>query len=146
MMGAPFDFTDVSARAELFADQLLSEDSYGDRWADPPIGELQRVYALLTHRPNDAFEESVTHEHLAECRMYAAIFLSTMYDALAPASTCDDVFMDLLTEYDSLVDAKLVEAMESAKSDAAERLVEIRASGARPRLRKPGSVRRIRGD
>jgi hypothetical protein len=146
MMGAPFQFTDISARAERLADQLLSEDSYGDRWADPPIGELQRVYALLTHRPNDAFDEPVTREYLAECRMYAAIFLSAIYDALAPASTCDDVLMDLLTEYDSLVDAKLVEAMESAKSDAAKRIIEIRASGPRPRLRKPGSVRRIQGD
>lgn len=142
-MAAPFDYSDVSARAERLGDQLL--DAFGrDGWDDPPLGPLQRVYALLTQRPNDAFDEPVTREYIAECRMYAALFLSAIYDDLVGAKTCDDIFIDLLTEFDSLVDAKLVEAMDSATADAKERLIELRKSGGRSRVRKPGSVRRIR--
>ena len=57
----PFDLTDFSQRAERIADQLRKTDSYRDDiWNDRHLGPLVRVYALLTHRPEDAFEEAVT--------------------------------------------------------------------------------------
>jgi len=119
IMAAPFDFADISARAERLSDKLMAEDDYGsDGWQDPTLGPLIRVYALLTHFPSEAFDEPVTREYLAECRTYAALFLAAIYDGLVGAKTFDDMFIDLLTNYDSLVDAKLVEAMESAKEDA----------------------------
>ncbi len=46
--------------------------------------------------------------------MYAALYLSTIYDGLINAEKFNDMFIDLLTNYDSLVNAKLVEAMEAA--------------------------------
>jgi len=144
-MAAPFDFDDVSVRADRWGDQILDAHDVGrDKWDDPPLGALQRVYALLTYRPENAFDEPVTKEYLAECRMYAALYLSAIYDRLVGAMTCDDVFIDLLTQFDSLVDAKLVEAMESAKADARKQLTELKKAGTRVRARKPGSVRRIR--
>ena len=57
-MTAPFDYQDVSARAERLSDQLLDADSgFGPGWDDPPLGPLQRVYALLTYRPDVAFDD-----------------------------------------------------------------------------------------
>jgi len=132
-MSAPFDYSDVSRRAELLADELRKTDSYrDDTWTDPILGPLVRVYALLTHRQNNAFDKPVTPEHVAECRTYAYMLFASLYDGLVGAATANDGFVDLVTEYDDLVDADLVGAMETAKSDAETRLAELKPAGNRP--------------
>lgn len=80
-MSAPFDYSEVSRRAESLNDELRKTDSNrDDTWSDPVLGPLVRVYALLTHRPNEASEKLVTSEYTAECRTYAFVLLACIYD------------------------------------------------------------------
>lgn len=148
-MAALFDYSAVSRRAEDLSDELRDTDSYrDDPWSDPVLGPLVRVYALLTHRPEDAFAEPVSPESLAEYRTYAYVLLASVYDGLVGAATADDGFIDLVTEYDSLEGADLIGVMETAKSDARERVNELKESGVRTAAKRPGSVtkrRRSRG-
>ncbi len=144
-MSAPFDYSDVSRRAERLDGELRTTGSYrDDTWCDPVLGPLVRVYALLTHRPNEAFDEPVTPEYLAECRTYAYVLLASIYDGLVGAATADDGFIDLATEYDALVSADLIAAMETAKADAKTRLAQFKASGVKSTAKRPGSVTKRR--
>lgn len=144
-MSAPFNFFDVSGRAERLSDDLRTTDSYrDDTWNDPVLGPLVRVYACLTHRPNEALADPVTPEYLAECRTYAYVLFACVYDGLVGAATADDGFIDLVTEYDALTGAGLIAAMESAKSDARERLAKLQESGTRTNARRPGSATKSR--
>lgn len=142
-MAAPFDYSEVSSRAECLAVELHKTELYsGDTWHDPTLGPLVRVYALLTHRPHDAFDQPVSAEHLAECRTYAYVYFAAIYDALAGAATVDDGYFDLLSEYDSVVDANLESAMNAATSDARARMEELEKARARKQATKPGTIKR----
>ncbi len=145
-MASPFDYTAVSRKAESLAAQLRELDSYRDDvWQDEALGPLLRVYALLTHRPEAAFDEAVTPERIAECRTYACVLLAAVHDELVQAATLNDAFFDLCSEYDSLVGADLFGAMEAAKADAKQRLAELKNAGIRGRVvARPGSVQRIK--
>lgn len=144
-MAAPYDESDVNRRAERLADPLRLTGSYrADTWSHPVLGPLVRVYVLLTERPQDAFDKPVTPEYVAECRTYAYVLLAALYDALSGADTLNDGCIDLLTQYDSLADADLVGAMETAKTDAAARLAELKKSDAGGKVAPPGVIRRTR--
>ena len=141
-MSAPFNHSDVSRRAECLDHELRKSDSYrDDTWRNPVLGPLVRVYALLTHRPDDAFDEPITPEYLAECRTYAYVLSASVYDGLVGAATVDDGFIDLATEYDALSGADLIAAMESAKADAKQRLAGLQKSDLGTLPKRPGSLR-----
>jgi hypothetical protein len=128
-MPAPFDYADVSRRAESQADELWKTGTYVQHtWKHPVLGPLARVYILLTHRPQSAFADAPAPEHLAECRTYAYVLMASMYDQLERAATMEDGFFDLLSEYDALPDADLMGAKESAMADARQRLAKQKKS------------------
>jgi hypothetical protein len=129
LMPAPFDYDDISRRAESMADELWQTGTYAkSTWNHPVFGPMARVYILLTWRPEAAFGDRPTPEHVAECRTYAYVLGTSIYDNLSRTATLEDGFFDLLSEYDALPDADLMGMKETALADSSRQLAKIKKS------------------
>lgn len=120
-MTAPYDLPELSNIAESQSESLLATDDYvKSSWNHPTMGPLLRVYAMLTHRPQDALGESSAPERIAECRVYAYVFLSAVHNKLIghEPEPFNDGFVDLMTEYDRLTDIDFVSVHDTAIEDA----------------------------
>ena len=130
-MAAPFNFKELSRRAEAMTDELRSSDDYReDFWTDSVIGPWLRVYVLLTHFPDEAFFESYTEEQLAESRVYAYARIARLH-ARRDGCECMEVdgLDDLMTEYDLLEGADIVGALKAGNADANKQFAKLKKSG-----------------
>lgn len=141
-MVAPFPINDVSAVAEQLTEELWKTDSYAeDSWKHPILGPFVHIQALLRYRPEAALGEDFSEEHLARCRVYIWVFSSTLYSRLTGAEpeSYDDGFLELMTEYDEMVDVDFIAIHDTAREDA---IAHPLGKATKTPLRKPGSVRR----
>ena len=128
-MAAPFDLTDLSARADAMASRLRAAEEYrDDMWADDAIGPLLRVYAMLTHFPEEALAGS--EETIAECRVYAYAWMARLH---SKRDGCDcmevDGMDDLLSELDAVAGPGVAAAIKSANADANRQFAKLKKAG-----------------
>ncbi|QDU11061.1 hypothetical protein [Gimesia aquarii] len=146
-MTAPYDLPELSKIAESQSEALVKTDNYAESsWTHPTMGPLLHVYALLTHRPQDALGENPSPERIAECRVYAYVFLSAVHNKLSghDPEPFNDGFVDLMTEYDPLTTVDFVTIHDTAIEDAVAYADQIPPKDRNKSLTQNGSVRRIK--
>ena len=130
-MASPFDFREMSSRAEAMAARLRSAEEFrDDLWADAALGPLLRIYALLTYFSDEAFSEPCSAERLAECRLYAYARMARLH---AKRDGCDCMEVDgldeLMTEFDQLEGADIMGALQAGNADANRQFAKLKKSG-----------------
>lgn len=130
-MAVPFKLVDIVARANEYESEILSEAEYSQEiWNDEILGPWLKAYALLTHFPEQAFDEPEPVERIAAYRTYAFSRLARLH---VKRDGCDcmevDGMVDLLTELDDIAGPEVVDAIKAGEGDANREIAKLKKAG-----------------
>ena len=130
-MAAPFDYRDVSRRADAIGKKLRKAEDYRDDfWEDASLGPILKVYAILTHFPEEAFDSEVSEKQIADGRLYTFARLARLH---RKRDGCDcieiDGMDDLLSELDEVADQDSMKAIQAGEKDASRQYSDLKKKG-----------------